>query len=108
MPAARVSPADNNFNNPCRDSDSSNDSNPNSNSSSIQEKIKYEKDKHLDLLTPYQKIVHKLQTDEKWRQDIIQGKRIGLYRLKEELGTGNFSQVKAATHALTKGEKENQ
>ncbi|GFS48469.1 hypothetical protein TNCV_2297831 [Trichonephila clavipes] len=102
MPAARVSPANNNFNNPCRDSDSSNDSNPNSDSSSIQEKIKYEKEKQLDLLTPYQKIVHKLQTDEKWRQDIIQGKRIGLYRLKEELGTGNFSQVKAATHALTK------
>ncbi|CAL1265467.1 unnamed protein product [Larinioides sclopetarius] len=99
MPAAKVSPANNNYNNHCRDSRSSKDSSS-SESQSLQETIKNEK--QIDSLTPYQKVLHKLQTDEKWHQDITQGKRIGLYRLKEELGTGNFSQVRAGVHALTK------
>ncbi|GBM60659.1 Serine/threonine-protein kinase NIM1 [Araneus ventricosus] len=99
MPAAKVSPANNSYSNNCRDSRSSKDSSS-SESQSLQETIKNEK--QLDSLTPYHKVLHKLQTDEKWLQDITQGKRIGLYRLKEELGTGNFSQVRAGVHALTK------
>lgn len=31
------------------------------------------------------------------------GRRIGFYRIKSDLGAGNFSKVKLATHQLTKG-----
>ncbi|GIY77068.1 hypothetical protein CDAR_41561 [Caerostris darwini] len=101
MPAAKVSPANTNFSSQCRDSRSSKDSSS-SDCPSLQESIKNGKENPFQSLSPYQKVLYKLQNDEKWHQDITQGKRIGLYRLKEELGTGNFSQVRAGTHALTK------
>lgn len=40
----------------------------------------------------------------KVRQDIALGKRVGLYRIRNQLGSGNFAKVKLATHLLTKGE----
>ncbi|XP_015923290.1 serine/threonine-protein kinase NIM1 isoform X2 [Parasteatoda tepidariorum] len=61
-----------------------------------------EKEETCDSLSPYQKVVNKLQTDERWHKEISLGRRIGFYRIKEELGTGNFSQVRAAIHALTR------
>ena len=41
--------------------------------------------------------------DENARREMAFGKRIGFYRFKSELGTGNFSKVKLATNLLTKG-----
>ncbi|XP_022702960.1 serine/threonine-protein kinase NIM1-like, partial [Varroa jacobsoni] len=54
-------------------------------------------------LTPYAKLLKQLKSNHEWQKQISLGKRIGLYRIHEELGSGNFAQVKAATHCLTKG-----
>lgn len=54
-------------------------------------------------LTPYEKASHALNHDDHWRKDITLGKRAGFYRLKGDIGSGNFSQVKLAIHHLTKG-----
>ncbi|OQR70915.1 hypothetical protein BIW11_04071 [Tropilaelaps mercedesae] len=53
-------------------------------------------------LTPYAKLIRDQKCDPEWQQQIALGKRIGLYRMSGDLGTGNFAQVKAATHCLTK------
>lgn len=54
--------------------------------------------------TPYERLSHDLSNDNKCMKEITLGKRIGFYRIRGELGTGNFSQVKMGIHALTKGE----
>ena len=36
-------------------------------------------------------------------REVRGGRRIGLYRVKGELGIGNFSRVKLAQHELTRG-----
>ena len=36
-------------------------------------------------------------------REVRGGRRIGLYRIKGELGIGNFSRVKLAQHELTRG-----
>ena len=41
--------------------------------------------------------------DEKTRQDIALGKRIGTYQLKQQIGLGNFGKVKLGIHLLTNG-----
>lgn len=105
MPAARVSPANHNNNHlqnghlkTLQSCESSSSECP-----SLQEVTEEdEKELRKRTITPYQKAILKLQSDEKWQKDIALGRRIGLYRLKEELGTGNFSQVKAAVHSVTK------
>lgn len=56
-------------------------------------------------LTPYAKLLKQLKSNHEWQKQISLGKRIGLYRIHEELGSGNFAQVKAATHCLTKGKE---
>lgn len=38
-------------------------------------------------------------------QEVALGKRIGLYTIGKELGTGNFSKVKLGVHVLAKGKK---
>ncbi|XP_035230297.1 serine/threonine-protein kinase NIM1-like [Stegodyphus dumicola] len=100
MPAAKVSPASNSLNGRCQALQSSRES-TSSECPSLQETTEDE-DGRGENNSPYLRAVKKLQTDEKWQKDITLGRRIGFYRMKEELGTGNFSQVKAATHALTK------
>ncbi|XP_046372336.1 serine/threonine-protein kinase NIM1-like [Haliotis rufescens] len=52
--------------------------------------------------TPYERLSHDLSNDNKCMKEITLGKRIGFYRIRGELGTGNFSQVKMGIHALTK------
>lgn len=52
--------------------------------------------------TPYQKVLQALNHDEKWQKDVALGRRVGFYRLKGDLGSGNFSQVKLGLHCLTK------
>lgn len=45
-----------------------------------------------------------LTSDVTVQRDVLLGRRIGFYRMKGEVGTGNFSQVKIAVHCLTKGQ----
>ncbi|XP_076347114.1 serine/threonine-protein kinase NIM1-like [Tachypleus tridentatus] len=60
--------------------------------------------KYLDKsdMTPYQRILKNLNFNERWQKDIALGRRIGFYQIQGELGTGNFSHVKIATHCLMK------
>jgi serine/threonine-protein kinase NIM1 len=53
--------------------------------------------------TPYQQLLHSLHHDQRWLTEVNLGKRVGFYRFRGELGSGNFSQVKMAIHQLTKG-----
>ena len=53
--------------------------------------------------SPYERLLWQNEHDENARREMAFGKRIGFYRFKSELGTGNFSKVKLATNLLTKG-----
>jgi len=53
--------------------------------------------------TPYQQLLNSLHHDQRWLTEVNLGKRVGFYRFRGELGSGNFSQVKMAIHQLTKG-----
>nr|CAD7400365.1 unnamed protein product [Timema cristinae] len=50
----------------------------------------------------YQRLLYSLQNDPRWLTEVNLGKRVGLYRFRGDLGSGNFSQVKMAIHQLTK------
>lgn len=54
-------------------------------------------------LTPYEKIVKCISQNDRWRRELTLGRRIGFYRIRGDVGSGNFSQVKVATHSLTGG-----
>lgn len=54
-------------------------------------------------LTPFEKLTQDMCQDEKVLREITLGKRIGFYRIRGEIGSGNFSQVKLGIHSLTKG-----
>ncbi|KAK3918781.1 Serine/threonine-protein kinase NIM1 [Frankliniella fusca] len=51
--------------------------------------------------TPYERLTLQLHHDRRWRQEVSLGKRVGLYRMRGDLGSGNFSTVKMAVHQLT-------
>ncbi|KAG8456665.1 hypothetical protein GDO86_002447 [Hymenochirus boettgeri] len=53
-------------------------------------------------LTPFEKLNQDMSRDEKTIRELILGKRIGLYRMRGNIGIGNFSQVKLGIHVLTK------
>ncbi|XP_075445101.1 serine/threonine-protein kinase NIM1 [Ascaphus truei] len=53
-------------------------------------------------LTPFEKLTQDMSNDEKIVKELTLGKRIGLYRVRGEIGSGNFSQVKLGIHVLTK------
>ncbi|XP_003216246.1 serine/threonine-protein kinase NIM1 [Anolis carolinensis] len=53
-------------------------------------------------LTPFEKLTLDMSRDEKVVKELTLGKRIGFYRLRGEIGSGNFSQVKLGIHSLTK------
>ncbi|XP_068107274.1 serine/threonine-protein kinase NIM1 isoform X2 [Hyperolius riggenbachi] len=53
-------------------------------------------------MTPFEKLTHDMSHDEKTVKEMTLGKRIGFYRLRGEIGSGNFSQVKLGIHVLTK------
>lgn len=55
-------------------------------------------------LTLYDRLLHDLDHSQKIKQEIASGRRIGFYRLKSQLGAGNFAQVKLGLHLLTDGE----
>ena len=54
-------------------------------------------------LTAFEKLTLDLSSDQKYLKEITLGKRIGFYRIRGDLGSGNFSQVKLGIHVLTKG-----
>lgn len=54
-------------------------------------------------LTAYEKVCSDVSNDERYLKELALGKRIGFYRLRGELGSGNFSRVKMGIHVLTKG-----
>ncbi|XP_069798575.1 serine/threonine-protein kinase NIM1-like [Narcine bancroftii] len=53
-------------------------------------------------LTPLERLTRQLSHDEQTIQEVTLGKRVGFYRLRGQIGTGNFSQVKLAIHSLTR------
>ena len=54
-------------------------------------------------MSVFEKLLHDLENDPKVAKEVALGKRIRLYRIREQLGTGNFSKVKLGVHLLTKG-----
>lgn len=55
--------------------------------------------------TPYERLTYDLAHEPRYLKEITMGKRIGFYRIRGELGSGNFCQVKMGIHSLTRGEK---
>ncbi|CAF1561954.1 unnamed protein product, partial [Didymodactylos carnosus] len=53
-------------------------------------------------LSPYEKLLYDLQHDTRWKEEEKAGKRIGFFRIKDDIGTGNFSHVKLGIHLLAK------
>lgn len=57
--------------------------------------------------TQYEMVMQALHYDAKWLEEVNLGCRVGLYRFRGELGSGNFSRVKMGVHQLTKGRHRN-
>ncbi|XP_074789143.1 serine/threonine-protein kinase NIM1 isoform X1 [Athene noctua] len=53
-------------------------------------------------LTPFEKLMQDMSQNEKVVKELTLGKRIGFYRVRGEIGSGNFSQVKLGIHSLIK------
>nr|XP_001337548.3 serine/threonine-protein kinase NIM1-like [Danio rerio]XP_021324738.1 serine/threonine-protein kinase NIM1-like [Danio rerio] len=53
-------------------------------------------------LTPLEKLTLEMCKDENTVKELTVGKRVGFYKVRGQIGCGNFSKVKLATHALTK------
>ena len=58
-----------------------------------------QKDKEV---TEYDRALNLLATDATYQKEVSMGKRIALYKLGRELGSGNFAKVKAGVHVLAK------
>lgn len=56
-------------------------------------------------LTPLEKLTADMCKDESTIKELIIGRRVGFYKVRGEIGSGTFSRVKLAFHALTKGIK---
>lgn len=54
-------------------------------------------------VTAFERISTDLETNPKLIRELSLGKRIGFYRIRGELGSGNFSSVKLGIHTLVKG-----
>ncbi|XP_076003179.1 serine/threonine-protein kinase NIM1-like [Genypterus blacodes] len=52
--------------------------------------------------TAYEKAMFDLKHSERLKADVTLGRRVGLYQLRGEIGSGNFSQVRLGIHDLTK------
>ncbi|TDH01814.1 hypothetical protein EPR50_G00166610 [Perca flavescens] len=53
-------------------------------------------------LTPLQKLTADMCKDDTTIKDLMIGRRVGFYKVRGEIGSGTFSRVKLAFHALTK------
>lgn len=54
-------------------------------------------------LAPFAQAVHNMSSVEKVVNELAFGRRVGLYELRGEIGSGNFSKVAVGVHDLTKG-----
>lgn len=54
-------------------------------------------------LTPLEQLNLDMCQDDRVVREITIGRRIGFYKIRGEIGCGNFSHVKLGVHALTKG-----
>ncbi|KAM8849575.1 serine/threonine-protein kinase NIM1-like [Spinachia spinachia] len=59
-------------------------------------------DEEWRQLTAFGKACHDLTHSERVINDLTFGRRVGLYELRGEIGSGNFSQVRLGIHDLTK------
>lgn len=53
--------------------------------------------------TLYDRLLLDLEQNEKTKNEVASGRRLGFYRLKSGLGSGTFAQVKLGVHLLTNG-----
>lgn len=54
-------------------------------------------------LTPLEQLNLDMCQDDRVVREIAIGRRIGFYKIRGEIGCGNFSHVKLGVHALTRG-----
>ena len=54
-------------------------------------------------VTRYEQLMTAINTDEHFHREVMLGKRIGMYKFRGELGTGNFSHVSLGFHQLAHG-----
>ncbi|XP_036375153.1 serine/threonine-protein kinase NIM1 [Megalops cyprinoides] len=52
------------------------------------------------ICSPFEKVIYDMAHSETVANDITLGRRAGLYELRGEIGTGNFSQVRLGVHIL--------
>ncbi|CAF4018923.1 unnamed protein product, partial [Rotaria sp. Silwood1] len=58
-------------------------------------------------LTAYEKLLYDSQYDMRFKAEEKAGRRIGFYRIRGDIGLGNFSRVKLGVHLLAKGKELN-
>jgi serine/threonine-protein kinase NIM1 len=56
-------------------------------------------------LTAYEKLLYASQHDMRFKAEEKAGRRIGFYRIRGDIGLGNFSRVKLGLHLLAKGKE---
>ena len=59
--------------------------------------------KEITGTTRYEQLMTAINTDEHFQREVMLGKRIGMYKFRGELGTGNFSRVSLGFHQLAHG-----
>jgi hypothetical protein len=64
--------------------------------------VSYAKDEKRRL-TAYEKILYESKHDVRCKAEEKAGRRIGFYRIRGDIGLGNFSRVKLGVHLLAKG-----
>lgn len=52
--------------------------------------------------TAYERLTDALQNDPRFEEEVALGRRLGPYKFVKDIGRGNFSKVKLATHQLTR------
>ncbi|CAM1329091.1 NIM1K (predicted) [Pycnogonum litorale] len=62
----------------------------------------YSRSQEINQATPLERLQIGLKTDPEWIKELDSGKRIGFYKIRGSLGSGNFSRVNMAVHCLTK------
>lgn len=61
-------------------------------------------EQEVTQLTAFGKACYDLTHSERVMDELTFGRRVGLYELRGEIGSGNFSRVRYGIHDLTKGE----
>lgn len=60
-------------------------------------------DEPQDKRAPFAQAVYDMTHSEKVMAELTLGRRVGLYELRGEIGSGNFAKVKMGVHTLTRG-----